>query len=121
VPGWLVTITPSGIGEPVAVTPGLVPHCDVFTAAVLGLLLGGLLLLLPHPAAASSPITAMNPTTARAVSACFRVRISSTSWWQQLTCPFGRGGRVPGRPSPGAEATTRQQTKRQSPRQEYLI
>src|SRR5579871_756748 len=36
VPGWLVTIVPSGIGVPVATTPGLVPHCEVLTAAVLG-------------------------------------------------------------------------------------
>ena len=26
VPGWLVTIPPTGIGVPVALTPGLVPH-----------------------------------------------------------------------------------------------
>jgi hypothetical protein len=60
VPGWLVTITPSGIGVPVAITPGLVPHCDVLTVVVAGALdvVGGgvvvvlLLLLLLHPAAA---------------------------------------------------------------------
>jgi hypothetical protein len=31
VPGWLVAMAPSGIGVPVAWTPGLVPHCDVLT------------------------------------------------------------------------------------------
>src|ERR1700748_1807675 len=31
VPGWLVAMAPSGIGVPVAGTPGLVPHCDVLT------------------------------------------------------------------------------------------
>jgi hypothetical protein len=36
VPGWLVAMAPSGIGVPVAATPGWVPHCDVLTAAVLG-------------------------------------------------------------------------------------
>jgi len=42
---------PSAIGVPVAATPGLVPHCDVPTAAVLGaaevvdVLAGALLLL----------------------------------------------------------------------------
>src|SRR5271169_4619410 len=36
VPGWLVAMAPSAIGVPVAATPGLVPHCDVLTAAVLG-------------------------------------------------------------------------------------
>ena len=86
VPGWLVTITPRLIGVPVAATPGLVPHCDVFTVAVLGLLLGVLLvelllLLLLQPAAASIPATATNPTTARGLSACTRVLTSPTSWW----------------------------------------
>jgi len=38
VPGWLVTIPPTGIGVPVAVTPGLVPHCDVLTVVLLGVL-----------------------------------------------------------------------------------
>jgi hypothetical protein len=69
VPGWLVAMAPSAIGVPVAATPGLVPHCDVLTAAVLGvpeavdvlagvlaepavLLLLLLLLLLLQPAAA---------------------------------------------------------------------
>jgi hypothetical protein len=85
VPGWLVTITPRGIGVPVAAAPGLVPHCDVLTDAVVGLLLGvllvGLLLLLPQPAAASIPITATNPTTARVLSARTRMLTSPTSWW----------------------------------------
>jgi hypothetical protein len=36
VPGWSVTIPPTGIGVPVAVTPGLVPHCDVLTVELLG-------------------------------------------------------------------------------------
>ena len=65
VPGWLVAMAPSAIGVPVAATPGLVPHCDVLTAAVLGVpeavdVLAGvlaepavlLLLLLLQPAAA---------------------------------------------------------------------
>src|ERR1700691_1578109 len=84
VPGWLVTITPRGIGVPVAAAPGLVPHCDVLTAEVLGLpddgLLAGLLLLLLlllHPATAI-PITAAKATTARAVRACSRVLTSPT-------------------------------------------
>ena len=38
VPGWLVAMAPSAIGVPVAATPGLVPHCDVLTAEVLGVL-----------------------------------------------------------------------------------
>src|ERR1700704_597831 len=33
VPGWLVAMAPSGIGVPVAATPGLVPQLDVLTVA----------------------------------------------------------------------------------------
>jgi len=36
VPGWSVTIPPTVIGVPVAVAPGLVPHCDVLTVVLLG-------------------------------------------------------------------------------------
>jgi len=79
VPGWLVTIPPSGIGVPVAATPALGPHCEVLTAAVLevGVLDGGLLvvlvvvlllLLLLHPAAAM-PIAAASTIALRAESA----------------------------------------------------
>src|SRR5438552_18913310 len=35
VPGWLVAMAPSGIGVPVAWTPGVVPHCDVLAVAVI--------------------------------------------------------------------------------------
>src|ERR1700723_2865048 len=72
VPGWLVTIPPSAIGVPVAATPGLVPHCEVLTAAALAedVLAGALWLevalellleleLLLHPAAASAMAPAM--------------------------------------------------------------
>jgi len=79
VPGWLVTIPPSGIGVPVAFTPGLVPHCDVLTAELLGVLLAAGLLLdeLLHPAAISIPITAASAAAARAPIRCSRI----------LTCP----------------------------------
>jgi hypothetical protein len=91
-------MTPKGIGVPVAATPGLVPHCDVLTAVLVGLLVGVLLLLLLdvlllHPAAASIPVTATKPTTARAPNACFRILTSPTSRWQRLTYPFLRGRR----------------------------
>lgn len=72
VPGWLVSIPPSAIGVPVAFTPGLVPHCDVLTAAAfdeldeLGALVAGLLAdLLLHPATAVIPIAATSATVAR--------------------------------------------------------
>src|SRR5512142_1152188 len=65
VPGWLVAMAPSGIGVPVAWTPGLVPQLDVSTVAAPALLdeppagvdpvpLAVLLLLLLQPAAASA-------------------------------------------------------------------
>src|SRR6185312_2176951 len=62
VPGWLVAIAPSGIGVPVAATPGLLPQLDVLTVAALAepdeLVAGvdpvplAVLLLLLQPAAA---------------------------------------------------------------------
>src|SRR5690242_17265720 len=68
VPGWLVAMAPSGIGVPVALTPGLVPQLDVLTVpapAVPVELLAGVdpvpvvvLLLLLHPAAASARVAA---------------------------------------------------------------
>lgn len=85
VPVWSVTIEPSGIGVPVAATPGLVPHDEVATEpvpelalplalAVAGALLDDaplvgadeelLLLLLLHPA--RTPPIAMTATAAPA-------------------------------------------------------
>ena len=67
VPGWLVAMAPSGIGVPVAATPGLVPHCEVLVVDVLDVaVLAGellvvvvvLLLLLLHPAAAMATAAA---------------------------------------------------------------
>jgi hypothetical protein len=80
VPGWLVAIAPRGIGVPVAATPGLVPHCDVLTAEVPGVLLDVafgvlllVLLLLLHPAAVSIPITATRVTIPRTPEMCSRM------------------------------------------------
>src|SRR5690348_18478654 len=39
VPGWLVAMAPSAIGVPVALTPGLLPHCEVSTVAAPAALL----------------------------------------------------------------------------------
>jgi hypothetical protein len=78
VPGWLVAIAPSGIGVPVAFTPGLVPHCDVCTvvppdAAGAAPLADGLLdPLLPHPAATSMPMTATSAAAPQVPGARFR-------------------------------------------------
>jgi hypothetical protein len=72
VPGWLVTIPPSGIGVPVAFTPGLVPHADVSVVVVLALLVVaelGELLLLPHPASVATVITAASAAAPRALGA----------------------------------------------------
>jgi hypothetical protein len=79
VPGWLVAIAPRGIGVPVAATPGLVPHCDVLTAEVLGVPLDVafgvllVLLLLPHPAAARIPAIATTATPVRTPRVYFRL------------------------------------------------
>jgi hypothetical protein len=68
-------MAPSAIGVPVAATPGLVPHCVVLTAAVLGaLVLAGallvlLLVLLLHPAAAMATAAA-STIVLRADGAC---------------------------------------------------
>src|SRR5271154_3656698 len=71
VPGWLVAIAPSAIGVPVAATPGLVPHADVPTAAVLGAaevvdVLAGVLLVLP---AALLLLLLLQPAAAMAMAA----------------------------------------------------
>src|SRR5215469_10861055 len=42
VPGWSVAMAPRSIGVPVAVTPGLVPHCEVLAPALELALLTGL-------------------------------------------------------------------------------
>ena len=78
VPGWLVAIAPSGIGVPVAFTPGLVPHCEVFTVAALGELAAvlpddGLLDELLHPAATSAATAATSTAAVRVPGASFRV------------------------------------------------
>jgi hypothetical protein len=79
VPGWLVAIAPSGIGVPVAFTPGLVPHCDVLTVVPPDVLdaepdAEGLLeLLLLHPAAISVPIAATRAAATRGPGTCLCV------------------------------------------------
>jgi hypothetical protein len=72
VPGWLVTIPPSGIGVPVAGVLGLVPHCEVLTAAAL------LDVLVPVPAGVLVPVPAvllvplLQPAAAMAMDAASR-------------------------------------------------
>jgi hypothetical protein len=70
-----VTIPPRAIGVPVALTPGLVPHFDVLT--VLGVEpvppLLPVLVVLPHPAAATTAIDAASAMASRARDTCSRV------------------------------------------------
>jgi hypothetical protein len=86
VPGWSVTMLPSAIGVPVALTPGLVPQSEVVTAVEVGvgLLLPvlGLLGELPQPASAKAApaTTAMNALpalmdTAREILTCLHLRV----------------------------------------------
>jgi hypothetical protein len=87
VPGWWVSIVPILIGEPVAATPGFVPHEEISTEPLLPpllllvpaallldaevaappppLLLELLLLLLPQAASATSASAAMNNRASR--------------------------------------------------------
>src|SRR5581483_6982291 len=104
VPGWLVTIPPSGIGVPVAFTPGLLPHCDVLTDVPLGAgadaepLVEELLLL--HPAAISIPITATR-AAARPPNRCSR--ISPPPGGEGMSLAPVRGRLVLVLSSPGAQ------------------
>ena len=94
VPGCLVLIAPSGIGVPVAATPGFGPHDDVLVdalvaaavlvaevdeaagaALLLVLLVLLLLLLLPQPAMNSTPRTAAHDRPIR----------TRETWWYILT------------------------------------
>src|SRR5215472_47743 len=58
VPGWSVAMAPRSIGVPVALTPGLVPHCEVLTVP---------LLLEPELHPASTPPTARTEAMAAPV------------------------------------------------------
>jgi hypothetical protein len=108
VPGWLVTIPPSGIGVPVALTPGLGPHCDVLTVVpadelvAAGLLPGDplLLLVLLHPAA-SIPMAAARATAARVPGACSRILTNPhLQVVMALNVPLLRGEPMLAMPSP---------------------
>jgi hypothetical protein len=66
-------MAPSAIGVPVAATPGLVPHCDVLTAAVLGVpdavdVLAGVLVL-AAPLLLLLLLLLLQPAAARAIAA----------------------------------------------------
>lgn len=95
VPDWSVTMPPSGIGVPVATTPGLVPHEEVLTAELAGdelleLVAGALELeleleLLLHPAA-STPIAiaASAAPVTRDLEREYLFMCSAFSWLQQF-------------------------------------
>lgn len=106
VPVWSVTMPPSGIGVPVAATPGLVPHEEVLTvAAELEPELDGeeleppaaleLELELLHPASTPSAITA---TTAPATRERRRENLfmsSAFSWPKRIFRTNGGVAREP--------------------------
>lgn len=107
VPGWSVTIEPSGIGVPVAAWPGLVPHDEVATAVdvalglalaeVAGVLLaeaGGALLvelvLLLHPARMPPiAITATAAPASRERRCSYPFMSSAFSWLTAKYFPNG--------------------------------
>ena len=95
VPGWFVTIPPSGIGVPAAATPGLVPHWEVLAAALLVLELFALELLAPEapgdgellqPASARTAATTVALRTPGALRAR-RPRVLLTSIMRRLPRP----------------------------------
>jgi len=78
VPGWLVAMAPSAIGVPVAAWPGLVPHCDVLTAAVPGVadvvdVLAGVLVLPVVPVVLL--LLLLQPAAARAMAAASTIAL----------------------------------------------
>src|SRR5215469_2488695 len=96
VPVWSVTIDPSGIGVPVAATPGLVPQDEVLTAVEVGLAAlddaGALLLAAPvaagelelllllHPARTPIAMTA-TATPASRERRCSNIFMGSAFSW----------------------------------------
>src|SRR5216683_4811096 len=109
VPGWLVTIPPSAIGVPVAATPGLVPHCDVLTAAAPdeagAVVVAGVLadLVLLHAARPIIPIAATSAPTARTRGTYWYIVIDTHLPAVSSGDPFV--------PAPPAAATVRCYTK----------
>jgi hypothetical protein len=91
VPGWSVTMPPSGIGVPVAATPGLVPQDEVLVVAAeavdvaVGVLVGVVVLLvvlLLQPAAAMSAAAAASAIALRLLSTRVNVLIRSHPFWR---------------------------------------
>jgi hypothetical protein len=72
VPGWLVAMAPSGIGVPVAATPGLVPQLDVPSVAALAELDEPPAGVVDEPVAVLLPLL-LQPAVARATAAQNRI------------------------------------------------
>src|SRR5690348_5685506 len=66
VPGWLVAMVPSGIGVPVAWTPGLLPHCELLTVPALAELDEPAAGVLDDPVAVLLLLLLLQPAAARA-------------------------------------------------------
>jgi hypothetical protein len=71
VPGWFVAMAPRAIGVPVAAWPGLVPHCEVLTVAVLALALFVAVLLAAELLAVEPPVLVLllQPAAAMTIAA----------------------------------------------------
>src|SRR4249919_472608 len=69
VPGWLVAMAPSGIGVPVALTPGLVPQFDVLTVPAPAVLDEPPAGVDPVPLAVLLLLLLLQPAAARATAA----------------------------------------------------
>src|SRR5215472_15497285 len=75
VPGWLVAMAPSGIGVPVAWTPGLVPQLDVLTVAVFAEADEVPAGVVDDPAAGLLVVLLLQPAAPRARAAASSMRV----------------------------------------------
>ena len=89
VPGWLVAMAPSGIGVPVAATPGLVPQLDVLTVAALAELDELPAGVVDVPVAVLLLLLLLQPAAARATSGGEQDRSSRGDMSSHLS-PSGR-------------------------------
>ncbi len=100
VPGWLVAMAPSAIGVPVAATPGLLPHCDVLTAAVPDVAdvadVPGVADVVDVAAGVLVELLLLQPTAASAIAAVSTIVLRADHAGMSLfICP-PQGGKVSG-------------------------
>jgi len=94
-----VAMAPSAIGVPVAATPGLLPHCDVLTAAVPGVAdvadVAGVAGVVDVAAGALVELLLLQPAAARAIAASTIVLRADRAGISLFICP-PQGGEFSG-------------------------